>query len=613
MLEQTHSIDFTNRYRKLPRCTADSSVASTSKLRLPSSPSPSSRSVSPSVLPPTPASILLSSISSSLPTTESGFYQLLRRIHSTFPSIKAEWFYQFYSSHTLNLSSEEKEKSRKSIRIWSFLLNLAFGETNLKLVKRILGDLKLEERELNGDKRDLGRTLLKGYRKLGMKEEAREILSRLQEKGVGGEPREWITEGRHTKRVSVGSNAKGKGKAREEAQDAEGFAGGEGVGWKGWTIRTRDLERARLGQQDNSAMITTAQIATGSRKVNKKVKKRPPTSETTPSPSNQRPRARILIPPRPELLSSSSLTQLVQLLVQDQRTDEAYTLSELWLFHNKPNLPSLSSYSSSPSSELITLSHKYNSTLFVIANILLKPLLLSRSRVPALLSFLENFISLHSPSPPLPQPLPPLSTLRELLSGLKGSKDAWRTGKRLIDRFGYKWGLPISEDLRGFEKDQGRLRLRFQESEGINRRNESGPRDSSRGKEEEVQGGLKARPHRYASPSVAVIVFRHALDSHRDPLTKLDDRDLQRFRNWWEFVTAREGGSDWFKGNRMKGLLLRAREVGLLDPTEAYKISNDKRRRSWFLTRQRRISHSRKRGKFEKEQKKNRRVEDKST
>lgn len=533
----------------------------------------------------------------------------------------------------MTLSEVEREEMRKSIRIWSFLVDLAFGETNLKLVKTILRDLKLEEEDsssgtLKGDKRDLGRILLKGYRRSGMKEEAREILNRLQENGEGGsggEPREWVTEGRHTKRVSLGSNAKGKGKAREEDHDGEWLVGGEGVGWKGWNSRTRDLERARLGQQDNSAAVTTAQPTVGSRKV-KKVKKRPPISESMPSPSKQRPRARVLITPQPELLSSSSLTRLVQLLVQDQRTDEAYTLSELWLFHNKPTLPSVSSSCSSslPSPDLVTLSHKYNSTLFVLVNILLKPLLFSRSRVSTLLSFIENFIAVHSPSSPLPQPLPPLSVLRELLSGLIGKRDAWKIGKRLVDQFGYKWGLPISESLKGFEKDQDRLRLKFVRRRDIEsseeeekRRNDLGLEDSSEGKEA-TQGEFEARPHQFVSPSVAVIMFRHAIDSHQNPSTKLDDQDLEKFRNWWAFVKAREPGSDWFRGHRMRVLLLRAEEIGLLGRTEVDKSSNDEKRRSWFLTRQRQVSHSRKRAKIEKENKKklkksSSRIEDKST
>ncbi|GAA5873532.1 hypothetical protein JCM16303_001156 [Sporobolomyces ruberrimus] len=606
-----------------PRCTADSSFASTSKNPFPFPPLPRhSRTRRPSTpLPPVPtaSSVLLSSISESLPTTEKGLFELLRRIKSVHPSVPAEWFYQFHSQLSSSSSTNGtgrfdggKDSSGEgivSIRTWTFVLDLAFGENNLKFVEKVLEDIVREQeglrvRENEGEDgmsegerrrraewdRNLNRILLKGFRRVkrgdqDQGEKWQDVLRRLEQGEASTGGREWVVEGRSTKRISLGS--KGKGKAKEIEEHGE-LWGGEGVGWRGWEVGARDLENAKKQQEatTNSTKMEQSTALRGYRKTKRRLLARP--DPRTPS-TTTTPRPRVLVPPRAEQLSSSSLSQLVQLLVQDQRNEEAFSLADSWLATNRPTLsssllPSTSSAVPAPSSELVAKTHRYNSTLLVLLNILLKPLLLAKSPLSTILDFPSLFISRHSPPKPLPQPLPSLSTIREILHGFKGKRNAWREGKKVVDHFGYKWGLPVGD--KGFEAEEA-LRLKFEEPTcprwrkylhlgALEEANLSG---KGRGREE---GRIPMRPHRFVPPSVSIILLRHAINNQSDPLTRLDPLDVESFKGWWEFVTKSDCKSDWFQGSRARELVLKAGRVGLLDRDVA-----GAKRKTWYKERHR--------------------------
>ncbi|GAA5832788.1 hypothetical protein JCM3766R1_007043 [Sporobolomyces carnicolor] len=570
---------------RLDSTTADSSLASTSKGPFPE-PATWSR------LPPTASSILLASVSESLPTSERDLFRLLRRIRSTHPSLSATWFYQLHSSPRFNLASSGAADTADdcanlaSSRTYAFVLDLAFAESNLALVEAILDDYKRHPLEFEWDN-DFGRILLKGYRKLGMEDEAREVLTRLEQQAGAGRrsETEWIVHGRYPQRVSIGS--KGKGKAREvDNVERLSVRGGEGVGWKGWQVRFRDLEKARLKEpkeQDAPTLLSGGQSGGGLMKK----KKRPRFG--TPVLTGRVQRPAVLVPPEPERLSSSSVTQLVQLLVHDERTDEAFSLADTWLKSNRPTLPL--SARTSPTRDLVTASRKYSATLFVFVNILLKPLLLARSPMPTLFAFVSDFVARHSPPEPLPRPLAPSSTIREILSGIVGRKNAWRTGKRVVDHFGYKWGLPVGDG--GFERIEfeGPTCERWRKYLCLGDLAVEQRAKSSTGA---ILDGerWKVRPHRFVPPSIAILLLRLAVDSQENKVSKLDTDGIERFRRWWTFVEARERGSDYFHSARARELLIRAGQVGLLAPYEP-----GKKRKGWYLTRQREISRSRKRGK----------------
>ncbi|GAA5835363.1 hypothetical protein JCM5353_001755 [Sporobolomyces roseus] len=546
--------------RSQPKNTADSSFASTSKLSLP--PSPSSPSTSPT---PTPYPSATSHLSTAaLPNSERTLFLLLRQLHSTYPSIPPSWYLQFHSQPYF--------VPFVSSRTYTFLLDLGFKRSNLWIVEEVL--IEMERREIGLDEKGL-RVLLRGYRGVGNEKKWRDVLERLENVNRGG--REWIVEGRSTKRLDLGS--KGKGKAKEMEQAGE-MLGGEGVGWKGWTMRARDSEAL-----DEGGEVETRETlrSNGGRAVNSthrtRIKKKPAAPRIPP----QR-RPRVLIPPHPHRLSASSATNLVQLLVSDQRTHDAFSLADTWLARNRPTLPSNSPSTSSPSPTLITLTHSYNSTLLVFVNILLKPLLLARSSISQILSFPSTFIARHAPPLPLPQPSPGLSTIREILCGLTGTsgKSSWNRGTRVIDHFGYRWGLPIGDD--GFE---GEERMRFRQPKNPHTRERlcldplSDERDSGK--------GLVVKPHTVTPPSVSILLLQLAVESHSQPLTRLSSDHVKEFREWWKGVSEKEQDSDWLKGSKVGSLLTQAGETGLLDKGE-----KSSRRREWH--REQKLYVSRRKG-----------------
>jgi len=546
--------------RPQPKNTADSSFASTSKLSLPpssSSRSPNSAHTSPSSPAIPSATTSLSSIP--LPNSERSLFLLLRQLQSTYPSIPPSWYFTFHSQpyFTPFVSS----------RTYTFLLSLGFKRSNLWVVEQVLKEM--ENREIGLDEKGL-RVLLRGYRGTGEEKKWRDVLERLEEE-MGKEGREWVVEGRNTKRLNLGS--KGKGKAKE-IQEEGGLRGGEGVGWKGWMIRGRDVKVLAQEEEGSRREEMTATKSTHRTRI----KKKPPASLVRP----QR-RPRVLIPPLPHRLSSSSATNLTQLLVSDQRTDDAFSLADTWLAHNRPSLPSDPS-SSSPSPALIQSTHEYNSTLLVFLNILLKPLLLARSSISTILSFPTTFIARHAPPSLLPQPEPGLSTIREILSGLQGmeGKSSWNRGRRVVDHFGYRWGIPIGDG--GFEGEE-RVRFRQPSNPQTRERLCLGPLPTG-----ESEEGVFVKPHTIVHPSISVLLLQLAVETHSSPQIRLTSDQIKEFREWWKGVSEKEQGTDWLKGSKARFLIVRAGEVGLLE-----KDAQESKRRDWF--REQKLYESRRKGK----------------
>ncbi|GAA5924250.1 uncharacterized protein JCM15063_005582 [Sporobolomyces koalae] len=523
---------------RVPRYTADSSFASTSK-----------HSITPT------ATSLLDADTSQLPSTESELFTLLRRIGSVYPKIESTWLYQFHAHPRL--------RPHVSTRTYSFVLTAAFRDNDARLVETILDEMS--ERSIKWD-RDLGRVLLRGYRMTSQEDKWREVLRKLE-----GEPRpeparnhlEWVVEGRYTKRISLG--AKGKGKAKEGTAGL----GGEGVGWKGWSLRARDREQQKLDAQEQAQLENLKTASSSSLDHVVRPKKRPPARTRTILPSSKL-RPRVLIPPHFDRLSSSTISDLVQLLVQDQRREEALSLAAAWLDANRPNLEQ----PPNTSDTLIRQGHVYNATLVVLLNILLKPLLLAQASASELVAFISTFLSRHAPPASLPQPLPRLSTLRHILSALTGKKNAWRDGKRIVDHFGYTWGLPIGDA--GFEQRQHRMRfVPRRKNDPLNR--QSTISQSVNDLAETMQDGLSVPPHTVAPPSIAVLLLRLAVDTHATESTRFRPSEIIAFRHWWKSRLEAEGSSDWYRGQTVRHLLIQAGQSGLLN-----KYVNSRKRKEWW-------------------------------
>ncbi|GAA6062294.1 hypothetical protein JCM10212_004382 [Sporobolomyces blumeae] len=399
-----------------------------------------------------PARAILSSTPT--PTCEHTLLRLLRRIKSVYPSTTASYLCAIHSNPLF--------AGYTSPKTYSWILDILFSESNLRGVEAVVEEMKRNE---VGWSAELGRILLKGYRRVGKWDMADEVLAKMQEDhrrrrraGVDEADRqgrvksedeeledlEWVVAGRSTTRLDRGS--KGKGKMQEAIYDPATVVGGEGLPWKGWSARNRDIAAFEAGEKTRQQYEQALRGGPGDARKHRAGGGRKRVAG--PSICSRPPLARVMIPSNSHELSASSVANLCHLLVQDGRAADAFSVAELWLVERRPRTPR----GDRPSPAAMRLAILYNSTLVVLLNLLLKPLLLARLPMPELLRFQTTFLDRHAPPSSLPRPRPSLVTLRQVLSAVTGKTNSWKTSRRVVDHFGYTWGFPRGDG--GFEGDE---------------------------------------------------------------------------------------------------------------------------------------------------------------
>ncbi|GAA5886200.1 hypothetical protein JCM5296_003516 [Sporobolomyces johnsonii] len=515
---------------------------------------------------------------SDLPTSEPSLYLLLRRIKSTYPSTPVAWLAWFHSQPALSPFA--------SPRTYSFLLHRAFAESNLALVRALLEEIA--QREMAWDE-PLCRVLLRGYQRTGDERKVQDVLAVMGSRG-------WAAP-RPSQRPDLGEKGKGKVKSEEDPV------------WKGWAMsvqerKTKEEADARRKEVDQAA-------GTPSVSPNRFRSRRRPPSATGQIASPARPP--VLIPPNAASLPSSDITTLVELLVQDRRTTDAFSLADAWLSANRPVPPSRSSASpgrSVPANRLFrilsslksptpststtststtststtsnpaprtyrALSASYHSSAVVLLNILLKPLFYERSPPAALRTFITSFLSRHSAPPPARPLTPNLATLRTLVSGVLGSRHAWRQAVKLTDWFGYTWGMPLGGT--GFEHAPARLTFVWppdaDERERLGLVGPPPPPPSTARREREAQATnrplpLQVKPHEVVPADVALLLLRHALDCHKRKSLKAHEVDA--VRAWWDGFD--HASSELLVGaHKGRTLVSKAIKAGLLESKKGKK------------------------------------------
>ncbi|GAA5863402.1 hypothetical protein JCM1840_007514 [Sporobolomyces johnsonii] len=498
---------------------------------------------------------------SGLPTSEPSLYLLLRRIKSTYPSTPVAWLAWFHSQPALSPFA--------SPRTYSFLLLRAFAESNLALVRALLEEIA--QREMAWDE-PLCRVLLRGYQRTGDERKVQDVLAVMGSRG-------WAAP-RPSQRPDLGEKGKGKVKSEEDPV------------WKGWSMsvqerKTKEEEDARRNEADQAA-------GTPSVSVNRFRSRRRPPSATEQIASPARPP--VLIPPNAASLPSSDITTLVELLVQDRRTTDAFSLADAWLSANRPVPPSRSSASPgrsvpanrpfrildylkspAPNPALRTyhaLSTSYHSSAVVLLNILLKPLFYERSPPAALRTFVTSFLSRHSAPPPARPLTPNLATLRTLVSGVLGSRHAWRHAVKLTDWFGYTWGMPLGGT--GFEHAPARLTFVWPPDADVRERLGlvgAPPPASNARRERRAQVAnrplqLQVKPHEVVPADVALLLLRHALDCYKRKSLKAHEVDA--VRAWWDGFD--HASSELVVGaHKGRPLVAKAIKAGLLESKKGKK------------------------------------------
>ncbi|GAA5920122.1 hypothetical protein JCM1841_004447 [Sporobolomyces salmonicolor] len=507
-----------------------------------------------------------------LPTSEPSLYLLLRRIKSTYPSTSVSWLAWFHSQPSLSPFA--------SPRTYSFVLQRAFAESNLALVRTLVDEIAQRGMEWG---EPLCRVLLRGYQRTGDERKVQDVLAVMGSRG-------WAPQ-RPSQRPDLGEKGKGKVKSEEDPL------------WKGWTISVRDLKT-----QEEDAGSKQADQAAGTPSVSPnrfRSRRRPPSATARIAPPSRPP---VLIPPNAASLPSSDITTLVELLVQDRRTTEAFSLAGAWLAANRPVPPSRPPASrgrstptnlpfrilgspESPAPSISTtfnadlrsyhgVSASYHSSAVVLLNILLKPLFYERSPPPAVRTFIVSFLSRHTAPPPALPLTPNLATLRTLVSGVFGSRYAWRQAAKLADWFGYTWGIPVGGA--GFEIAPPRLRFAWpKEAHELERLGLVAPgaspspstspsaapdlererKTTRRALAPATNALVQARPHEVVPADVALLLFRHALDCYKKGTLKA--REVDAVRAWWAGFD--HASSEVLGGHKARRLVYKAIKAGLLD------------------------------------------------
>ncbi|GAA5850850.1 hypothetical protein JCM8547_009106 [Rhodosporidiobolus lusitaniae] len=482
-----------------------------------------------------------------LPSSEPELYSYLHLVKATQRSVRPEWLAWFHA--------QPRIVPFTSSRTYRFLIQYAFEASNLRLVRGLLADME----EL-GTKRDeqVLRVLLRGYLRHGKDDEAREVAQAMG--------RKWIALQATKPRIA--------GDAGEGMKPAE-FE----VLWKGWDARGRDF---RKRDEVREAMKLREEMVTG-RRVGGKVGRRrvqlPSPPRPLPTlPSTLSPRTYVSIPRNPTSLSSSDITALVDLLIQDGRRPAAFALAKSWLEANRPvppaaPPPSLSpiphnsaSSATSSTSDLPTfgsLVAQYSAAALVLLHLLLRSLILECPSWQTIRTFLDTFLSQHSPPPPSRPLTPNLVTLRLLVSAFHRHPEAWQETRNVIDWFGYRWGMPIPGKPHSHRlyftppSKNRRHRLRLYPSQLAYSPFPYFPTFSS-------------PPSSHVPPDLALLLLRHAISSRQSGALYPKSR-LEEVRTWWAALDRDPAKNEAWAGHKARVAWKKAVEAGVVEGVGARK------------------------------------------
>lgn len=509
-------------------------------------------------LPTLPRSFLFPSVDSlfeqPLPSSEPELYSYLHQVKATQPSTRPDSLAWFHSQPRISRLS--------SPRTYRVLLHYAFEESNLRLVRTLLAEM--HERGVKKNERVL-RVLLRGYLRHGKEEDAREVAQALGRRGVV------LLE---TKPRVLDSAARGKRKEELEAP------------WKGWWMRNRETELVKERERVREEARAPQRSAFFSkRRRSARSSSSGPSPSSNPIPLSLPPRQPTPIPRQSAALAGSDVVTLTHRLVTEARYDEAYAVAEMWLRANRPSLAksstssptasipprTLSPHDSHTSSVHTTLSSfgaaaaEFNASALALLHILLRPLFLERAPLFSIRRFVSHFLLTASPPPPSRPLVPNLVTLRTLISGLRGHPEAFFRARKLVDWFGYRWGLP-------FLGQPDSKRIYFvppprKEAEakrvGVDEGDAAAARPAA--VEDEVEPRSSVKPHQVVSPDLALLLLQHSIDAaSSSPKTLVSSRQILEIRTWWNALDKDPEKYEQWKAYKVRRAWGKAVEVGVM-------------------------------------------------
>ncbi|BGP05299.1 hypothetical protein OF846_000881 [Rhodotorula toruloides] len=484
----------------------------------------------------------------SLPSSSDDLLQFLRRVKAVYIHPDLEALADFHASDAL--------APFVSTDSYRFLLKLAFDASNLRLARALLTEM--EEKEIALDE-PLQRVVVQGYLargELGPEDERRKQAAiRALRVNPSMAPQVY--------RRDLGEKGAGSGDPMER--------------WKGWRITSRhrrEMRELRAQQEEAARQAVEKEAALRSPPHLRSRRERIAVPLARPQ-TRVPPRPPLIIPRDAHRLDRYAVTALVHRLVREDRVSDGFALARSWLSANKPRLdPETSAAYSRMTSDPETqpriddtppqvrqyLQHStlYHETSRILMNILLKALFAERSPRPVVRDFITNFLTTHSADPPAPDNLPEVSTLRLLVSGLRGATNAWVRAASYVDWFGYRWGMPKADPS---DREWYHVVPPSPESAvGLGLADKEGKPLGPFAKKPADSRLLPLAPHRLVTPDVAVLMLRLAVESAKK--RNVGSATKRAINEWWHGLDKR--GSEIWRTYEAKGLAYRAIKAGLI-------------------------------------------------
>ena len=395
-----------------------------------------------------------------LPTNEEEMLHLMYKLRRSNPPLAPIRLAQIHSHPTLAHFVSQSS--------YAYLLRLSYRMSNLALSRQILEEMK-ERKVVRG--KEVCLAMLYGFQKRGDMAGAVQMRTVLRENG-------WEDE-----------TGAGEDFWRERRDLGKEQGKGSGDTWKAWGRRgwgsAKMLAEAEAAKEKELAKGIVTKMTPG-----------------------VLPRPDVVIPLHVGALSGQTVIRLVDSLVHERRTPEAFNVAESWLDMNRPNRPTplaapsttastttpttassqqenfaltprpaieyapapiylhlrrpgsrplspaTSTFSEATHRRSVTL---YNSRALILLNILLKSLLMHYVPPFGARSFVLEYIDRHSVSNDLNVGnidgiRPDIVTLRELLMNLRSRKNGWRRGIETINWYNHEFGGLPGEPVSSFRR-----------------------------------------------------------------------------------------------------------------------------------------------------------------
>lgn len=468
-----------------------------------------------------------------VPKTENELLNALVVLRTLGSKVSADKLFDIHSHPSL--------RHLVSRRTYTYLLTHAYKDSNLRLAREILDEMK--ERGIERDEM-IGRILLSSNLVRGDAVGVESVLRGIEERNVVALPiLNW--------RRDLGVEGKGQGddfkvwhkkKERESALKA--------------VEAMESISTSKSGWKSSSASTIPRNISILDTKLAKQ-------------PSR--------IPDNFEKLSSHDIRALLEALVQDQRASEAFLISQSWIDVNLPTLQPPSSppsaFLSRSSSNMVVASHItalprlphlqvrfrpspifilprlqpiltleqanykraqafHNGISITLLNILIKALLSTGSSPSSCKTFVSAFCLRNSfPDSIL---LPNQITLIELLRGYEKSAYSWTVSMRMVNWFAVTFGFKVRLSTGRYSR-----------------------RKFISGSSRQLR---KVAPQHNISPDIGRLLLRYAIEDSKS--SNLSEELKMRVRKWWREIERHDIG--WSSEETVR-VVKRAIEVGLLE------------------------------------------------